>query len=252
MNLGLVINDRPAIPVRAVPFVTGWIVSPDILVSSLARREEPGDLIGLTGFHLSADGVAKMLPKEWDPFEIELELLSKQLNSCERAEVANTETWHHQSILRLPAACFVWQDEFERAFREAYSSERFTFINEREGERELNYSPFVPGPLVGYVTAGFEGTGSSRSSDRCGPNLDRATPLLQVVLDAFEYWNQPDRPYPDKKTSEVQDWIKERMSQHRLPTSKTLIDHIETIIAPRIYSHTRQRGHARNSAKLKS
>ena len=66
------------------------------------------------------------------------------------------------------------------------------------------------------------------------------TPLLRILAGAASEFCLSDG-YPEKKTEKVQEWIKAEMKKAGLPISASLIDHIETIISPRLYSHTRQR-----------
>jgi hypothetical protein len=62
----------------------------------------------------------------------------------------------------LPAGCFVWRDEFEAAFRKAYSPMRRAILDlqrgdrgERAGERELNFAPLIQDSIA--VMEGFAG-----------------------------------------------------------------------------------------------
>ena len=96
-----------------------------------------------------------MLAKEWDVIEADLDILSDTLKATEEVEQENYSVWRQQSILRLPASCFVWCDEFEEAFRRSYSPERLILWNKRPGDRELNFSPRIPEELTLAVMQGF-------------------------------------------------------------------------------------------------
>ena len=56
-SLVVCIGDRDALPVRAIPFVTGWKVSPDVVAKRLARRGNFGLGQGLGGAFLPAGKV---------------------------------------------------------------------------------------------------------------------------------------------------------------------------------------------------
>ncbi|MCM8640533.1 hypothetical protein, partial [Accumulibacter sp.] len=55
----------------------------------------------------------------------------------------------------LPAGTFLWKDEFERAFLRAYSPHNLIWIDERPGDRELNYEPLIPKELQEAIFEGF-------------------------------------------------------------------------------------------------
>lgn len=156
MEVVIDIDGREAIPVRALSFVTGWMMSPDLVAASLANTDLMGRLKSLSAFHLLPDGrYARMLPKEWDGVEADLKVLSDRLKASESFNQENYPDWRRQSIPMLPAGVFVWKDEFERAFAIAYSEERLTLMDERNGDRELNFMPRIPEELHDEVLAGF-------------------------------------------------------------------------------------------------
>jgi len=63
--------------------------------------------------------------------------------------------WIVESIKLMPAAFFVWKDNFETAFNAAYDRFSLNILNEREGDRELNFSPYVTQELQSIVMEGF-------------------------------------------------------------------------------------------------
>jgi hypothetical protein len=81
MNFVFGIGGREAIPVRSIPFVTGWSMSPDMIASALAHTDPVTKLRGIAAYHLAGnDEPAPMLPKEWDGEEAELQVRSNTLN----------------------------------------------------------------------------------------------------------------------------------------------------------------------------
>ena len=156
MNIIFSIKGREAIPVRAIPFVTGWSMSPEIVASSLAHKDPAPKLREIAAYHLLVDDeFAKVLPKEWDGVEAELQNLSDTLKAKEVVEFESYPTWRHESILLLPAGLFVWKDEFVAAFASVYAEKRRWIMNERPGDRELNFTPLIPQALQQAVVEGF-------------------------------------------------------------------------------------------------
>jgi hypothetical protein len=78
MTVIVLIGNREAIPVRAIPFVTGWKMPPDKLAWSLAHRDDAETLEGVTAGHLLSNGqIGQMLPKEWDGIVRQIDALTK-------------------------------------------------------------------------------------------------------------------------------------------------------------------------------
>lgn len=154
MSIVVSIEGRDAIPVRAIPYVTGWKLSPDVLATCLAQSSDwPSHPQSMVGHHVMRDGrIAEMLPKEWDGIVSELQSLSDALHAEEVVEQSSYPEWRKQSISVLPSHCFVWLDTLEAACRLAWS--RLTIVNERPGDKDLNLTPYIPPELVDVV---FEG-----------------------------------------------------------------------------------------------
>ena len=151
------INNQDAVPIRAIPFATGWKISPDKLLLTLAHQEMPIKINDLYSYNISEnDEYVKILPKEWDNVYAVNKNLSSMLSRNQFNDDEGYATWIVESIKLLPAACFVWKDEFEIKFNNAYASWSLQILEEREGDRELNFSPLVPTELVGIVMEGFE------------------------------------------------------------------------------------------------
>jgi hypothetical protein len=242
MNLIVLIGDMEAIPIRAIPFITGGRITAD-QVASMFAHTDPWELRrrGLEPYHLSDNGhCSPMLPKEWDGIEVELRVLRAKLQARQEVEMENYPVWRRESILLLPPACFVNKGHFETTFRHAYSVLFYDIIDERPGDRELNFWPYVPRDLEETIMEGFPK--SQRAVVWQWPWGGYETPLLRIIAGAVNRWCvSEDEEYPQKKTEKVQDWIKAEMEKVGIPVSDSLVDHIETIISPREYSHTRQR-----------
>ncbi|MET0107214.1 MAG: hypothetical protein ABW072_19030 [Sedimenticola sp.] len=154
--LRIEIENRPIIPVRLVPFVTGWDFPPDSLVRMLAHRDG-FNRVHLDSYHLDADGSHHpILAKEWDTRLADLEILTGTLKASEKVEDEHYPVWREKSIRMLPAATFVWLDELEDVWCTVFSKEWMTLPNERQGDRELNLSPLIDSNMADIIYEGFE------------------------------------------------------------------------------------------------
>ena len=173
-QLTLLIDGREALPVRAIPYVTGWSVSPDEVAKGLARQIGPpfARLKDLFAYHVQADSPIRILPKEWDAVAVRLAALEKDLKTRfpdgphESEDPRGYAAWRTAATLALPSGVFVWWDEFEREFHDAFSSENLTLRGERSGDRDLSLNPmFAPGIKERLFEGFLEGTGQMRSRD---------------------------------------------------------------------------------------
>jgi len=162
-RLVIEIGGREAIPVRAIPYITGWLLSPDKVARQLSG--DAGTTVnvlgGLTAYRLSAGIAIQVKPKEWDSILASIYLLQHQLKTEFQSDESDNASpdfgyaeWRDKSPSKLPADVFVWKDEFEPAFYEAYSPKNLTIVDERPGERELVYAPILPAGVT--ITATLE------------------------------------------------------------------------------------------------
>jgi hypothetical protein len=120
MKLTVTLTDngklREAIPVRAVPLVTDWYISPDTLAISLSG-EDGGFRYPHTA-HIQSEGELKEIPPaDWRLIADQLYALHASLPAGE----AGKYEWRRRSIAELPAAAFLWMDEFSKAYRRAHN-----------------------------------------------------------------------------------------------------------------------------------
>lgn len=130
MEVLQIIQGREAVPVRAIPFLTGWTgwktMPPIAIAKALAGTDDQGDFAGLTAYKLRADGsIKKTLQQEWL-------MVAKDLKGIRATTLKDSQTshdaWHHawskQAIPILPAGVFVWRDEFAEQHASSYFSLR--------------------------------------------------------------------------------------------------------------------------------
>lgn len=174
------VTGRDAIPVRALPFVTGRSLSPDAVVQEMAERKEARKLTkGLRAYHLHDDGTpVEMLPKEWDLVDKNLKALSARLEAPGLSREESYAFWQRDSILCLPPGVFLWRDEFDGAF---FGGDIWAILDEREGDREWIAATLIPNELHEAVMEGFEpATNSPQDSTDKEPDNDAVT--LQSAL----------------------------------------------------------------------
>jgi len=151
------VADRDALPVRAIPYVSGWTISPDVVAKNFARGQPSpfAKLQNTDTFHLVDGRPVKLLPKEWDRYVAGLQGLEAEL----RDQFANDErgyaAWVARSVAKLPQGVFVWLDDFTADFALNYGPDRLSIMDEREGDRELNLSPFLENETLNMVLDGF-------------------------------------------------------------------------------------------------
>jgi len=150
----LSIDNKQIIPVRLIPFVTGWKLSPDVVVKMLSKSDK-WNRIYIPSFHLSADNSYQpMLPKEWDVFNDDLEILSDTLHASDTIEGESYPTWRKRSIEVIPESTFVWLDDLITAYKTVNS--HIIFTDERAGDRELNLQPYLIPEMRKLVFEGFD------------------------------------------------------------------------------------------------
>lgn len=195
MSIIFVIKGREAIPVRAIPFVTGWTISPDMVASSLAHRDVIKKMREIAAYHLGGtDEPVPMLPKEWDGVIAELRTLSVTLKANEVIERASQPIWRRESIKLLPAGVFVWKDEFITAFSTVYADERMSMSDERLGDRQLNLTPWIPQALREAVVEGFFDCEMPAVHARGDHQNGDFQPLMVSLAG---YWETPFDQLPD-------------------------------------------------------
>ena len=176
MNVVVIIAGREAIPVRSIPYVTGRWMSPDVVARSLAGTDFMKSFNGVSAYQLLANGnYAPILPKEWDAVDDLLRGLEAELEGMGKDRTVTRPIWLAKSTSLLPAGVFLWRDEFERTFSSAYSPQRYTSLDERPGDRELNYMPLISPPEVcKEVLEGFESVALPSSAGSEKRTLDVA------------------------------------------------------------------------------
>jgi hypothetical protein len=184
------VEGREALPVRAIPYVTGWTISPDVVAESFAKAAVPGfEKLRNTGTYHTRDGqVVKLLPKEWDACVAALSGLQAALKERFDNDDIGYAAWLARSVSKLPAGVFVWFDDFVQDFEHDYSPERRAIIDERPGDRELNLSPHLDNETLNTVIEGFDSRKPLLSHAGVGHVAGVAERVLNGRFIDWDYW----------------------------------------------------------------
>jgi len=113
MSVVVLINGREAIPVRAIPLVTGGRLSPDTLVDALipvSRFPDPMQPEALC-VDEGAQSWSKFDFMQWEGIRDRLERLSKQLNPKKKPRHKTQADWTDGAINLLPDGVFLWRED---------------------------------------------------------------------------------------------------------------------------------------------
>lgn len=233
------INNREIIPVRYISYVTGWDVSPDVVAKILSHSETFQRFGELYAYHIQTGSPVKMLPKEWNVILADLDILAEALKEGETFEHKHYPQWRAQSIEKLPPSTFVWKDEFEQAYTYARDPERWSYIEEIDGVRALNFHPLLPRGMKEIVFEGFESLLDAAASDDCSsepaPYLSKEHPYFSAELEAavavwmalYDAGGFKTKHAPKKQ---IEDWLR----QHRKSQAftKSAMERIVTLVNP--------------------
>lgn len=109
------IEDRKAIPVRAISRLQGWHLYPDELAKIMARNIDRDDHIefqSIVAYRLLADKPSRVTTTEWDQIVEQLSRLSSDIGKAFRSMDKRNAAWLNESFLTLPSDVFIWADEF--------------------------------------------------------------------------------------------------------------------------------------------
>lgn len=166
-RLTIWIDGREALPVRAIPYVTGWRYSPDVVAESLARATAAPfeKLRNLVAYHRPAGRPVQVMPCEWNAVVVQVKGFEAGLHEL-RPDIEATDdhvgiaAWEKGAALKLPAGVFVWLDEFLR--------EREADHKRTPDDRPVILAPMLDADTRAAVLEGFE------DCSRRGPDADRA------------------------------------------------------------------------------
>lgn len=118
MNLIIQVQDREAVPVRALALLTNWrFMSPDIVAHVIGGTGgSNASLFGDLESHRVENGQVQPINKDWwvqFPLK-ELQALSKKIKETESIDEVGYSEWRKLSLKELPAGVFVWKDDYQK------------------------------------------------------------------------------------------------------------------------------------------
>ena len=172
------LEGREALPVRAIPYVTGWQYSPDVVAESLARATAAPfeKLRSLVAYHRPTGKPQPVMSCEWSAPLAEVKGFEAELRE-QRPDVdvmddhAGYAAWRTGAALKLPAGVWVWLDEFLR--------EREADRKRTPDDRPVTLAPMLDADTRAAVLEGFE------DCPRRGPDTDTAVCIDEEAVAAM-------------------------------------------------------------------
>lgn len=171
-QLTILIDGREALPVRAIPYVSGWDRFPPRLVAEYLYlgNDKFGGVMGnrklgtkspslLTAYQLTGNTPVLVQPREWYDRVIAFDGLEAQLKreygDSENGDKEANANWRRKAVEMLPEGVFVWLNEFETAFKAGRG--RPGSFGRKRGDDGLNLTPMLHDAATRtIVMAGFE------------------------------------------------------------------------------------------------
>lgn len=153
------IGGREALPVRAIPYVTGWQrFSPDAVAACLAGATDFFMCARLTAYRISGNEPIQVTPRQWDAVVVKLKgfaaELRRQHGDDEIGDDIGYDAWRSGAVKILPDDAFVWLDELETEYQ-ADRKSRF-YYETRTSDDELILEPMLDADTIAMVMKGFE------------------------------------------------------------------------------------------------
>jgi hypothetical protein len=192
VNVIIKIEGREAIPVRAIPYVTGWNskrgLSPDMLATKLSTHPKDralrSPMRNLLAYKHHLGMTLAVRRDDWQMVCVQLAGLSGELHAkFPRGEDGARDeqsraAWQARAIELLPSGVFVWLDEFEEDFLRYFDYQSRGTAPERLDERDLNWNPTLPDKVGEIIMNGFE---PQQENYQAAPAQDTATPALVEI-----------------------------------------------------------------------
>lgn len=153
------IGGREALPVRAIPYVTGWQrLPPDAVAACLAGATDFFMRARLTAYRISGDEPIQITPRQWDAVVVKLKGLAAKLRrqhgNDEIGDDIGYDAWRSGAVKILPADAFVWLDELETEYQADRKSQ--FYYETRPSDDELILEPMLDADTIAMVMKGFE------------------------------------------------------------------------------------------------
>lgn len=196
-RLTILIDGRDALPVRAIPYVTGWQFPPNVVAKYLADEERYTNwYIPLVAHQLFDDANLQVQPREWDAVVATLEGYEAELKLQHPNDSIGYAAWRKSAASKLPKGVFVWLDEIEPVYKAKqkrvleYDSKyrkngiRIThFERKRDGDDKLILTPMLDDETRAMVLEGFElGPRDSAATQKVGAGATAPAEPKQAAI----------------------------------------------------------------------
>lgn len=115
------IDEREALPVRAIPIVAGRSFSADVIAESFAHERVSRTPVS---YRTSTNGIEPLHHRQWEPTVRQIDALHARIKSKHKKHKSKAERWDLRcvdsrtgAVELLPAGVFVWLDDFEQEYR---------------------------------------------------------------------------------------------------------------------------------------
>lgn len=232
MNVIIKIEGREAIPVRAIPYVTGWNskrgLSPDMLATKLSTHPKDralrSPMRNLLAYKHHQGMTLAVRRDDWQMVCVQLAGLSGELHAkFPRGEDGARDeqsraAWQARAIELLPSGVFVWLDEFEEDFLRCFDYQSRGTAPERLDERDLNWNPTLPDKGGEIIMNGFE---PQQENYQAAPAQVTATPApVGAVESASDGPAKPKRTKGRKWFDVTETYLVDTFKAEQYPTAK--------------------------------
>lgn len=109
------INGKRLIPVRAIHIVTHWFIDITYVPRILANRFADPSPLFLRSFEMADDKIiVELSPKFWEKLIDDFDEIQEGLQSIEAYPGEKRPIWEVETVKRLPASAFVWEDDLHQ------------------------------------------------------------------------------------------------------------------------------------------
>lgn len=159
------IDGREALPVRAIPHVTGWQrFHPNDVVNCLEQKRLTRSST-LTAYHISDNRPVQVKPREWYAVGEKLAGLEAELKLKHgddgMGDKIGYAAWLRDAVPILPAGVWVWLDDFKKEYQAKVNNWDFidherAIDDESPPDTELTLTPMMDADTMAMVLNGFE------------------------------------------------------------------------------------------------
>lgn len=187
---------RDALPVRAIPHVTGWVGDFGVPPLEVAIRLQTNINLHaweVVAFRLIDGKPVAIQPRQWEMVETQLAGFSNKLHRLyprdehHRPSHEGLAEWQSQATEKLPSRAFVWLDEFKAEYLGWYGAKFKTRPNLVIPEFDL--TPLLSEQVRKMVLEGFE------------PETKAEQQVVQSLLDEIDKLKADIKRWEDKDES---------------------------------------------------